>query len=1733
LDKKIKVKVGFKDDAGNAESRTSDAHPESGTVAAAASTSTAGGIWSATLTVDEASRYAGCANAGVTGVNALNDCSTTAVLSDDDFVHGGTTYTISGIFYDDTGGGTNQNLQVSFASVTPAAAKTALAGLSLTVGSGATARTVAIADATSGYSGALDFGFNPGWSSGDTVALSLTAPASANSAATGMPTVSSTATVGQTLTAARGTIADTDGVTKAEAGDAGFAWTYQWIRVDGDGTSNPVNIPGATSGTYVLKAADQGRKVKVKVGFKDDAGNAESRTSDAHPGTGTVAGESTGTPPPAADITVWEATLTVVEPTSGWLGCDSGVSGRGKCLKRKFLSEDEFEFQGNRFTVSRFLLRTATGDVWWDFSGGYGSGLVARRVLGAATLHVDGRSFAVGDADADTNKIILRGANPGWTSGQEVSLRLTVPPPPPPGPKPPRPEDAVLVWDATLTVDVSADGTGFGCYNKRRGSDPCTRNRALDSPKFKFGGTGYKVTSLEWYTIDDTLDLIFDGVTGGGARDALGALTLHVDGREFAIGDTSHDSTKIWWTDANPGWVHGQQVTLYLTAPRPPERLANLQAIPMNGSVRLAWDEPASYAEPPIDTIHARWKEKGGKWTGWKDIGDVGGYTVTGLTNGKLYRFQVRAAGPGGEGEASDTASAKPLPKPAPPRHLIANAADASVILHWDISPDDSLAEYRYRFRAGSSTGAWRGGWRDIPRREDPPNHPGYYAPGGLSDVTVTGLSNGTRYMFQVRARNGNGWGKPSETAYATPAAAPAPPQAVSVAHDWALIPGDAGGDPLVKPGERFRLLFVTGAATAATNTDINSYNAFVQERADANGDLRPFRDGFRAVISTAAANARDNIGNDPDVPVYWTGGGMVVGGPYSDGLFEDAWIDRTPRDEGGKASTATRAWTGSDRSGHSWSWGNTVGTRFYAGAPHVWTGNPSGGLDHRGDPFGRGGISDPTWGSGGKPPASGTQLPLYGISPVITVREPPSSAVWSATLTVDSGSAFGCRTGGGWPYALDDCSDTDVLTEDGFTHAGTAYAVEAVASSTGKLLFGLAGVAPADARTALAGLVLHVGAGEAATSHAVSDATEHCYEGSCFLSWDASLGWRHGGEVALRLGAPATTGSSQLRSAPGAIGPPALSVADARAKEGEDATIDFAVTLSRAATGPVTVRYATRDGTARKGEDYRQAKGTLAFAAGETSRTVSVTVLDDAVDEGEETFRLLLTKATGAVIADGEAVGTIENDDPVPGAWLARFGRTVADQAVDAVRSRLDADRSPGFRGRIAGKALPDGTGTEETADGGAAGDPLAVPELAEDERRAFMALLALETGEGLEPDAGETRAVTADEALLGTAFELVRETEGGLSLGLWGRVARSGFSGRAGELSLDGDVTSAMIGTDWTRRDALFGLMLFRSRGEGGYAGRAGEGGIEAELSGLVPWAGLRKGGAPTLWAAAGTGRGEMTLKREDGDPVTAGLGWSMLAAGAAGAPATLDALGGAHVGWRADAMATRTRSDAAEPPGAGRLAASDTGTTRLRLGLEAAWSRTSASGATLSHRLEAGLRHDGGDAETGFGLEAGGGVRFEDPGRGLSLSLDGRTLALHEDGDLRDWGLSVTFGWDPRPETRLGPSVVATRGWGGAASGGVDALLGPETVPGLAAADGDGTWSLEAAWGIRRGRGMAGVPHLRAAGADGLDELRLGWRIEPDADHAADASLELWAEPGVAGNGPGAGAGLRWRW
>lgn len=114
---------------------------------------------------------------------------------------------------------------------------------------------------------------------------------------------------------------------------------------------------------------------------------------------------------------------------------------------------------------------------------------------------------------------------------------------------------------------------------------------------------------------------------------------------------------------------------------------------------------------------------------------------------------------------------------------------------------------------------------------------------------------------------------------------------------------------------------------------------------------------------------------------------------------------------------------------------------------------------------------------------------------------------------------------------------------------------------------------------------------------------------------------------------------------------PPVITVADASITEGNSGTklLDFVVSLSAPATGPVTVAFATANETATAGTDYTASSGTLSFAAGETSKTVRVTVRGDTTAEATETMRLLLSNPSGATIGDGLAIGRIVDDDTRP----------------------------------------------------------------------------------------------------------------------------------------------------------------------------------------------------------------------------------------------------------------------------------------------------------------------------------------------------------------------------------------------------------------------------------------------------------------------------------------------------
>ena len=106
------------------------------------------------------------------------------------------------------------------------------------------------------------------------------------------------------------------------------------------------------------------------------------------------------------------------------------------------------------------------------------------------------------------------------------------------------------------------------------------------------------------------------------------------------------------------------------------------------------------------------------------------------------------------------------------------------------------------------------------------------------------------------------------------------------------------------------------------------------------------------------------------------------------------------------------------------------------------------------------------------------------------------------------------------------------------------------------------------------------------------------------------------------------------------------LSIEDAQASETDDDSLDFTVVLNPAATGTVTVDYATADGTATQPSDYTATSGTLTFTAGQTTKTIEVPIVDDDMEDDGETLTVTLSNPSGAVIEDGNATGTISNTE-------------------------------------------------------------------------------------------------------------------------------------------------------------------------------------------------------------------------------------------------------------------------------------------------------------------------------------------------------------------------------------------------------------------------------------------------------------------------------------------------------
>ena len=1593
----------------------------------------------------------------------------------------------------------------------------------------------------------------------------------ANNVATDEPAITGTAQVGQELTADASPIMDTDGLTDVD-------FTYQWLRVDEDGTSNEEDITDAIAETYTLATDDVGKKVKVKVSFTDELSGEEERTSAAYPSSGTVTTAGTNTAPMVTDVDVTSM------PASG------DTYGIGEMIRVTVTFDQnvtvvgtpEFEFcLGSSSTMSCSAgmpppaLRSAA-----YVSGSGTTMLVFSYTVVAGDM--DDNGIWIGD-QADTLKLdaadtiegtmggltaVLTHAEEGPQTGHKVDGGApTVPPDP-------TPPTLVLATATTLTIEWTHPDDG---------GSPLTRNFI----EYRVEGT---TVWTNWYrgeTPTPVTRTVIRNLAAATAYDVRVHSTNAIGNSQWVQSATAFSTLANTPATGAPSITGTAQVGQELTAST--TGIDDDDGLP--SSFTYQWVRvDADGTSNPVDITDATAET----------------YTLTDDDAGKKIKVKVSftddldstetltSAGYPSSGTVMGTNTA-----PTAADNTVTTGEDRAYTFEADdfgfVDTDagDTLASVRIVTLPGAGAltldGAAVTTDQVIPTAD--------IAASKLIFTPAAGASGDAYASFTFKVSDGTA---ESATAYTMtvnvrPAMDLDPPglesakvddDTLTLTYDEALdegsvpaasafsvsLAGGAGEAPsaVSVDGDTVTLTLATAAAVGQTVTVSYTVPTSNPVQDVAGNNAPAFAD--RSVTMSALRLMGGKVAHEGRLEIRYDG----QWGTICDDYWTDVEADVACRALGYPKGSVEGGGSRFDRA----HFGPGSGSILLDDVNCV--GNETSLLEC--DYRKKNGVKTVGYNNCTHREDVGVRCQLAARARVAQVPEvsPSGSDGWTSgetlTVTLTFSEAVTVDTNDGTPslevvlgtnterqaeYASGSGSQELVFTYEMVAADGTHTAVQVPANSLrtngGRIyatstehdaalgheaasLRATVSPPPANALTARFekmpashkgpgsrfSFELHFSAEPAHLSYRsvagpLFMVTNGAVTGARQLTATDNSGWQVDVEpsryadvtVTLRATTACNAAHAVCTAANGrllqgisaTVSPslPALSVFDAEVQEGSGARLDFEVRLSPAADVRVGVYYETADGTARAGRypdgsisyrarrdceagrhnddngDYLPASGLLLFEAGETVKTVSVAVCDDAHDEGSETMYLRLTGLAlvegldvSSYIADGTATGTITNDDPMPGAWLARFGRTVGSHVLEAVSARVDG--RPNSHLTVGGVSLGGNTPLDAAA-------PLAPRDR-----------LAEHLTQGPDARRPEERTLSGHQLLLGSSFHLVSQAEAGSApaFSAWGRVSTGGFRAEVDDLTMDGDVTTGLLGFDAEWKQLLAGLVLAHSEGDGGYNLSGGErGSIESSLNGIYPYARLRLNDRVLLWGLAGAGSGDLTLVWGD-EAIDTGLGMRL---GAIGVRGTLPAGRGFDLAVKSDALWVRTDSDAA----AG-LAAATVQVSRLRLILEARRTFALSSGAVLAPTAQVGLRHDGGDAETGTGVEVGAGIRYT---AGM-LTIEGqvRTLLAHEAGGYEEWGASGAIRLSP-DASGLGPSLALLPAWGASGSAMARLWSHPEAsalVQGSNAAPAPGRLDAEFGWGLPalRGRGVL-TPYARVALAQGDNQSwHLGARL-----------------------------------
>ena len=584
------------------------------------------------------------------------------------------------------------------------------------------------------------------------------ADTSDNSPATGAPTITGTAQVGETLTAGTSGVADADGLSNVQ-------YEYQWLVDDAD-------ISGATNATYTLEDADEGKAIKVQVGFTDDAGNEETLTSvatDAASAAPTPNSPATGAPTISGTAQVGE---TLTANTSGiadadglsnvqyeyqWLADDADISG---ATNATYTLTDSEESKAITVQVSftddadneETLTSAATGAVdARPNSPPTGAPTISGTAQVGETLTAD--TSGITDLDGMENATftyqwLLTGqwfaddTDIAGATGSTYTLADTD-------------EGKAITVQVSFIDDAGNDEALTSAATDVVEAAPTTNSPATGAPTISGTAQVGKTLTANTSGIADADGLsnvqyeyqwLADDADISGATNATYTLTDSEESKAITVqvsftDDADNEETL---TSAATAAVVGAQPT------GPPAKPTGLSATASHDSVTLTWDDPGDDSITGYVILRrVRVNNTGGDFS--ELVLDTGSaatsYTDDTVAAGTTYTYRIKAINGAGTSERPhwfhiDIPAA---PVPDKPTGLSATASHDAIALTWDDPGDDTITGYVILRRL---------------RYDDPSGHfDELVADTGTAATTYTDdtVKANTHYTYRIKAINEHG----------------------------------------------------------------------------------------------------------------------------------------------------------------------------------------------------------------------------------------------------------------------------------------------------------------------------------------------------------------------------------------------------------------------------------------------------------------------------------------------------------------------------------------------------------------------------------------------------------------------------------------------------------------------------------------------------------------------------------------------------------------------------------------------------------------------------------------------------------------------------------------------------------------------------------------------------------------------------------------------------------------